>query len=486
MAGPTRFAILMGTNEYASPDVANLPFCHADVDLLRQTLEEYTDFEPQNIISRKLTPSDGVTPDEILQELQDHISSAKPGDTILFYYAGHGECVGEDAYLYLPNTNPNNLATTGLNLQSVSDELRADGLVNLRLFDACNTGIYVRDGSNRVDRQKEFVRRLARQASPEGWITLASCRADQSSISKDGNGIFSFSFCEAIREAAPGSSVRPEDLKIAVCEKVAKRAQDIGVEQTPTLNAHIPGNITVFQRVDTRSDDGGDKPSRKASPSELRSRTKVLDEMITPDSGRYIPKLNELRDVTIDLLENHAEAVQVLEGMDTQVAAHRADRVSGDLQRVVVRTVSKEGLRSIHKIETVRDSPFAGLVGGLGAMLTGEPGYVVRQDLGLPESYFTMEIQGPSGLPNARVYVYHCPLHTKVATFYGFEIDIDEAILRGETRSSAYRRRFIDLGGDLRSQLAPMVESACQSFEDAYLLTCDDYLAYLEYEQSIG
>jgi metacaspase-1 len=83
-------AVLVGIDEYESPDVRSLQGCVNDVALVRSLLKEY--FEVPNadirvVVNRRATKA------AILHRLRDMISRAEPGDVLVFYYSGHGSQV---------------------------------------------------------------------------------------------------------------------------------------------------------------------------------------------------------------------------------------------------------------------------------------------------------------------------------------------------------------------------------------------------------
>ncbi len=86
---PQLHALLIAINNY-HPDsrVSNLAGCVNDATAMQQLiLEKYTDLSP-NIL--KLT-NESATREHIITNFRSHlVANAKPKDTVLFYYAGHG------------------------------------------------------------------------------------------------------------------------------------------------------------------------------------------------------------------------------------------------------------------------------------------------------------------------------------------------------------------------------------------------------------
>ncbi|MEM9927191.1 MAG: caspase family protein [Cyanobacteria bacterium P01_D01_bin.50] len=82
-----KLALLVGINEY-SGELSPLQGCVNDVMLQKQLLIHRFGFNPQNI--RTLTNSQ-ATRQGILTAFEEHlINQAKPGDTVVFHFSGHG------------------------------------------------------------------------------------------------------------------------------------------------------------------------------------------------------------------------------------------------------------------------------------------------------------------------------------------------------------------------------------------------------------
>ena len=221
-----RHALLIGVQEYER--FSPTKYTDNDVDLMYETLTEFCDFEKQNVLPYKLGLSSSMTPGKFLEGIEDFCKSALSGHTILFFFGGHGCKENNETYLLLPSSKKNNLETTAIRLEDIADKLRQDGKTCIRIFDACHSGIDVRDGNKENVDTGEFIRSIAQDVS--GWITLAGCAPDQNSYCdpKLQNGIFTHYLCEEIRGYNNGDYIYPEVLKIAVSCKVEKHALSWG------------------------------------------------------------------------------------------------------------------------------------------------------------------------------------------------------------------------------------------------------------------
>ena len=252
-----RFAVIMATEKYADPVYSDTPFCHADARLLRETLVEHCDYAEQDILMELLEPTSKITPTELLDKIRQIGERSQSGDTVLFFYAGHGGIFNGDAYLLLSTTESSNKIQTAVPFRDISNALRIQGRTNVRIFDTCHSGADVRGISNLRDNLEEDseldVDGLVRAVSTgteEGWITIAACKENESSHpdTTKCQGIFTWALCEAIKETSPDDDIYPEIIKVELCKKVLDWTQNTGYEQTPTFNSAISGNVTIAHR----------------------------------------------------------------------------------------------------------------------------------------------------------------------------------------------------------------------------------------------
>lgn len=174
----TRYAIILSVENYAHFQPTS--FCHADASLLYATLTEHCDYAQQHVLQLKLEADSQESPATILNQIKQVIEGSRPGDTILFYFAGHGDYDKEEdkTYLILPKTSPHMYGKTALALDDISNHLRPKDRYCFRFFDACHSGKDVRDSSALLN-SAGFIRKVTNDY--RGWVTLASCAEDQSS-----------------------------------------------------------------------------------------------------------------------------------------------------------------------------------------------------------------------------------------------------------------------------------------------------------------
>ena len=397
-----RHAILIGCEKYTNFN--DTRFAHNDVDLMFETLTTYCDFQPENVLKYKLSEDSGIKPQDILDGVESFSSKTITGNTILFYFAGHGHRTADGTYLLLPSTTRNELEDTSLNLDKLASTLRQDGKSCIRIFDACHSGADVRDAAETDVENDEFLRSITTDNS--GWVTLAGCAPKQKSYSDPsiGHGIFTYYLCEEIRGISSGKPVYPEMIKVPIVENVYKHAIKLGFEQTPTLNASISGNLTIA----TRKEPANDTAPTDVSPTAIRARISEL-EKITEITDSY------LNDVLSSLVISCKAMFAKIEFIDTEgedKSPETIDYIPEGVKEIFVRFVEGQTFTSRHTLKTVRKYKQRSLMDH--AFVPKElesKNYVTEQPSFSPESVVQIRFSGDKRcLPDIVVFLYVIPL----------------------------------------------------------------------------
>lgn len=235
----TRYAFLIGCEEYSN--FADISFCQSDVGLIQETLVNYCDYEYETIEIIFQYKGCDDTPKVIYKKLQTMIDKAEDGDSILFYFAGHGVKEGEKGYLLLADSKASDFQNTALDLAKINELLRNPRINGFLILDACHSGILARNAFNSS---------VADIISDTGCVTLASCSENEESYPypEKEQGVFTYYFCEEIKKISVGAPVYIEGLKMGVCNSVTEWAKNNYKHQTPTLNGQIVGNKAIAFR----------------------------------------------------------------------------------------------------------------------------------------------------------------------------------------------------------------------------------------------
>lgn len=170
------------------------------------------------------------------------------GDTVLFFFAGHGIEVAGQNYL-LPTDIP--AAKPGQENLIRDAAFRANGIVErlqekgartaILVLDACRDNPFPKSGTRSVG----VTRGLARMSPPEGVFVLYSAGANQAALDRlsdndqNNNSVFTREFLKSV--TTPGLSLI--DIAKRTQVSVRKLAQSIGHAQTPAYYDQIIGDV---------------------------------------------------------------------------------------------------------------------------------------------------------------------------------------------------------------------------------------------------
>lgn len=434
-----RLAILLGTEEYI--DFFPTNFCHNDVTLLKDTLINQCDYAEQDVVFMLLDKNSEVSPKSVLQEIESLVSKSEPGDTILFYYAGHGDYFNGDSYIILPNTSIFDKEKTAIPLRDISSILRKEGRVNVRIFDACHSGLDVRNGSGDSLDFEGFSRDIL-TGSEDGWITFAACRADEFSYGDPSldHGVFTYFLVEAINEWDEGSTILPEILKVKVCEKVAEWYEGKRDRQTPTFNSAVSGNLSIARRVPSKREAAKNTDLvQTKTTSQINSKSKVqsIQERVSRvrkfklvgDSdqmdllSRYISNAHEVSSQWVSSL--------VVFGSDVMVTNEKsANHIPDEIKKMIALKVEKLKLDSIHNIQIERhyedrSSDLFSNVFSFSRPRLLSIDYIISQEFPWPDCYFELIVEADGYIPDGKLFVYLLPLQVSAVLFLGMKVGFE-------------------------------------------------------------
>ena len=212
--------LLVGINHYQDSDLCDLRYSAVDCQSLSEALAETTQrFAQQHLRVHHDSAHTLPTLAAVQASLSEIVANARPQDTILFYFSGHGlqtdpqsasssSAAVQQAVLCLADTNKSALLDTGLSLQSLLAALdRSAAQQQLVWLDACHSG-----GMSLRGATVEALRQQAARSS--GFYALLSCDQNQRSweFPQLGHGVFTYFLMQGLRgEAANGQGTITSD-----------------------------------------------------------------------------------------------------------------------------------------------------------------------------------------------------------------------------------------------------------------------------------
>lgn len=289
-------AILVGVSDYSAINLENLSFCKNDIAIVRQTLINYLDMEPVDVIS--LGWNGTVTCAEFLNSfllLQPCITEA---DTLLFYFSGHGGNYADSSHRLA-------FSDGFLPTQKLIDAINKTGTKNkLIILDTCYSGNYTI-----LPGKKMSIDEWLEPFVNTGCAVISSSSKNQRSWSYPGENIsiFTYFFCLALQGCM---SSKKEVVSLdQICEVIFMfldhwNKEHPSMTQNPTFRSNIGGTI-MFRTKDPRAyhvntfvSDNADysicsvEPVHVANVKRLRV-TAILKHSVT---------LQELSDINWDII----------------------------------------------------------------------------------------------------------------------------------------------------------------------------------------
>ncbi|MGV6832417.1 MAG: caspase family protein [bacterium] len=273
------YALLVGVNEYLSNKMSRLEGCHHDVELVVETLSKRFAIPEKNI--KKLLSKD-ATKAAIVDSFQTHLGQAGSGDSVVFYFSGHGsyEPAAPEFWHIDPDKKLETLVchdSDAGSTQLANKEIRylisqldkqLDHVV--LIVDSCHSGHIhrvVEDGDVAI-RQASFVSSARpmqdfifyEHAVEEGWIdhigkipqgksiVFTACRNTELSYEQNfeniRHGVFTYSLCKTLQSISDTPSY------YNLLTHVRPIAQKIRPNQTPQIHAVESEMNKTFLGVD--------------------------------------------------------------------------------------------------------------------------------------------------------------------------------------------------------------------------------------------
>ncbi|WP_298195718.1 caspase family protein [Novosphingobium sp.] len=240
-AGPTLRALFVGIDEYRNSrarvegaSFSDLRGAVADAALMKQALEIALKvrFDERGARCRTAGPASVTltnacaTRQAILEEWQNQIRASRPGDTVMFYFAGHGSTLEDensdedkpfDSTLLPYDARPTEGAPNDIvddEIKLVIDAANARGVNVITVFDSCNSGTAARGLATGASRGVKGVQLKGLAAwkpslaaiGPGGGYrvhfgaALDSETAREVKLGDTVHGVFTTTFAQALKE----------------------------------------------------------------------------------------------------------------------------------------------------------------------------------------------------------------------------------------------------------------------------------------------
>ncbi|MFO1512224.1 MAG: caspase family protein [Verrucomicrobiota bacterium] len=259
--------VFCGVVDYVDSEWEPLPFCGRDATRLAETFDQLFPSKHKRLrvlSSDKKEKHELPSRANLLGALAEMRTHARPEDTVIFGFFGHGFSVDGIRYLLLNDSVTCAAADTAISLDDLKTRLdQIPAQRKVLLLDSCHSGrsesLRTRGrGDQPLPKSVEaFLRRLHKS---EGWVVMAACR--ESELAHDHekfqHGVFTHYLIEGLSGAADvrrRGIVSVNDLQEYVSEKVISWAQSNKVRQTPLIETMVTNDFPLAIVADNLPDD---------------------------------------------------------------------------------------------------------------------------------------------------------------------------------------------------------------------------------------
>jgi len=239
------YVLVIGITEYEDANIRRLPYAEFDAEAVYGF---YTD-SPRSLARAEnvsLLLGERADARGIRRALSNLARKAKETDTIICYYAGHGDIgthprKGTEYYMIPQDAAKDDLFGTAIELSDLQRLWSA--VVSKRkvfIVDCCNAGGFT---ELRGEVQEGFERGLG-----EGTVVMAASTRGQKALelAQEEHGLFTYFFLQGLQGAADedgNDKIGVSEMKKYVEDKVSNKAREMGGVQNPVTKIEATGEV---------------------------------------------------------------------------------------------------------------------------------------------------------------------------------------------------------------------------------------------------
>lgn len=245
---PVVRSLSVGVDRYDDARLRDLAFAVADTRTLADSLAA-ADGRSIDLVAADPLTDEAATPQAVLAAVERMVAEARPGETVAFFFAGHG-VTGDDGRYYLATTGTDagRIAETALPWDAVSGLLARSQARVLVFLDACHSGIA---GTEMTATNDDAAAGML-AGVPSGLVVLSASKGRQFSEENAGagGGVFTNAVADvvarqrSVHDANGNGAIEVSELYAGVKRLVMERTDG---RQTPWLARNrMVGDFALF------------------------------------------------------------------------------------------------------------------------------------------------------------------------------------------------------------------------------------------------
>ena len=245
-----RWGIIIGINAYDDPSINGLQYAAPDARSIYQVLThpQTGSFKAEHLHLLTSDSENEPTRTNILESLSLLSQIIQEGDTVLFYFVGHGLTQNGINYLLPADTRVSVPAETAIPLSQFYQTIK-NASQQIIFLNAFHKGWHLRGKEVPLDvMSNSFAEAVFSRAA--GRVTLTACNIDESSFEDDnlGYGVFAYYLLEALHGTADtlnDKQVTVSEVSKHVTEEVKAWAFANRKQQTPRFSSSISAEVVL-------------------------------------------------------------------------------------------------------------------------------------------------------------------------------------------------------------------------------------------------
>ncbi len=246
------YAVIIGIGTFQDTRIPALRYPMNDAQGLYDVLiaPEYGGVSADNV---KLLLNEQATSRNIKAAIGKWLKSqTRQDDTVIVFYTGHGAPEGEETYWVTYDADIDDLYSTALDNNSISDMLaRVDAKRMITFLDSCYSAATV----NRTNRTRDIQVEIPwENFTGEGSVVISASNGTQLSLEMEAyeHGVFTYHLLEGLTGQADGMAgegrdgvIEVEELWNYIRNRVAETAKSQNNTQTPVLQGSLTAGIPL-------------------------------------------------------------------------------------------------------------------------------------------------------------------------------------------------------------------------------------------------